>query len=260
MTDLTVVTFVWPGPRGCLLEHASILGAMVRRHAPGARVVAIADQPGPCPGVEVIRTPPAALAMARLESPEGARFPSSYRRLWLFSLEAREVLGADRILLTDVDAVVVRDLSPLVDEHVDPFIGWRPRMVWGRAGEARLAGGMWALDLDTHTDVWYEFARDPEKAIARARAAGFRGSDQAWLSFKLAKTAPVWPAGSGVYSIRDFLERDRHSGRPVRGGQLDANVLPADARVVHLNGPRHFKPWSPEARARFPWVREHWRR
>jgi hypothetical protein len=255
VSGLTVVTWVWRGERAYDLSHAAALATTIRRHYPHPlRFVAISDEPRPVVDtIEVMQTPPAARELASLKTPEKANFPSSYRRLWLFSEEAARLFPG-RVLLTDVDAVATGNWAPLLNVAGNPdFVGWKPRQKWG--GEGRVAGGMWLLRTGTRTGVYEDFVVNPARAIEAARAAGFRGSDQAWLSYKLAATAPVWAAGSGVYSVRDFLERDAN-GRPVRHGTIQRTTLPSDARVVHFNG--HVKPWHAEARRLHPWLSEHW--
>lgn len=233
-----------------------MLEASIRRHATFPyRFVAIVDHASAKgeagPNVDVVVEPVSARPLTRHVSPEGGRFPSSYRRLWLFSEAAREL--GPRILLTDVDAVAVGDLAPLL-ELPDDFVGWRPRMVWGE--KKRLAGGMWLLRTGTRPHVYEGF--NGAAAIKRARAAGFRGSDQAWISYCLADKATVWPAGAGVYSVRDWMERDK-LGKPLaRSEQPDVvRALPRDARIVHFNGPS--KAWHAEFRAKHPWITDHWR-
>ncbi len=181
--------------------------------------------------VEVFITPDEAKAVGELRSPEGGRFPSCYRRLWNFS-EGAKVFG-DRCLFIDIDLVPVRDWLPLF-ERKDEFVGWRPYRDWGR--KMRLGGGIYLMTPGTRTKVWTEFKGQP--SIKAARAAGFRGSDQAWLSYMLGAKEPYYGQQEGVYSIRDM-----------KGSE---HKLPRDARLVQMNGPS--KPWT----SPIPWVKEHW--
>lgn len=242
---LTIVTFIWRGERDYGPEHANALKAMLDRHMlTRFRLVVIADEPSPLydPSIEFMLMPTEARMLADIPSPEGGRFPSSYRRLWLFSAMARQ-LGSE-IILTDVDVVVTGDWSHLAEWRGTEFVGWKPRMRWG--GEHRLAGGMWYLRTGARTEVWDEFVKDPHAAIAKARAAGFRGSDQAWISYMLTDSAATWPASAGIYSVRDFT----------RSPEEVVPDIPADACVVHFNG--NVKPWMPEARVRHPWIDRFW--
>lgn len=241
---LTIVTWLWRGERDYRAEHAAVLARMLARHMTAPyRLVAIADPgiEGDFGGADVMRTPEAALALADLRTPEGPRFPSSYRRLWMFSDEAR-CLG-ERVLLTDVDVVVTGDWAPLAAVDAD-FVGWRPMQQWGTA--RRLGGGLWLLRTGSRTEVYDRFAG--EDSIREARAAGHRGSDQAWISHCLAETAAVWPWDAGIYSIRDMTWG---------AGKRETDAPPADARIVQFNGP--VKPWDREAQEKHPWVTEYWR-
>ena len=217
------------GDRPYAPEHVNALRIAVARHLPlPHRFICVADSyEGFDAEVEVILTPPEAKEIGELRSPEGGRFPSCYRRLWNFS-EGAKVFG-DRILCTDVDWVPTGDLAPLFDRTED-FVGWRPLKCWGK--NMRLGGGVYLLTPGTRTEVWSTFRGPP--SIAEARRAGFRGSDQAWISYKLGGTAAVYGRDAGIYSIRDL-----------DNGQ---QPLPTDARMVHFNG--HQKMWT----SPLPWV------
>lgn len=235
---LSIVTWLWdePGSRKYLPEHVNVQQRMFARTltVPHRFICVADDAKGFAPEVEVVRTPAVALEAGRLRSPEGPRFPSCYRRLWTFSEEARTVFG-ERVFLTDIDIVLTGDIAPLVERDED-FVGWRPIARWGKRND-RIGGGMYLLRTGSRARVWADF--DGKKSIAVARAQGFRGSDQAWLSYCLSQE-PVFPHNCGLYSIRDL-----HDGR---------DPLPADARLIQFNGPQH-KPWN----SRIEWVRQHWR-
>jgi hypothetical protein len=243
---VSIVTWVWDGGRDYAPEHVAVLGRMLARHMTVPyRLIAIADDiRGDWGAAEVIETPPAARALARLETPEKKGFPSSYRRLWMFSREAA-ALGP-RLMVVDLDIAVTGDWAPLLDVDV-PFIGWRPGQAWPKPSqEIRLAGGQYLLRAGEVTQVWDRF--EGTKSILEARKANYRGSDQAWISYCLAGTAPVWPKGCGIYSIRDMTRDDR---------QKRTLAPPADARVVHFNG--RGKPWHAATRAQHPWVGKYWK-
>ena len=183
------------------------------------------------PEVEVHLTPPEAAEIGALRSPEGGKFPSCYRRLYNFS-DGAKAFG-ERLLCIDVDTVPCGNWAPLFESKED-FVGWRPLRTWGK--QLRFGGGLYLLTAGSRTDVWTDFHGAP--SIAAARSAGFRGSDQAWISYKLARHEPYFGRHAGIYSIRDLSN-----------GRLP---LPKDARMVHWNG--HQKAWT----SSLPWVLEHW--
>lgn len=231
---ISVVTWLWNnGFRAYLPEHVNALGKQLalKMRVP-YRFICIADsQEGLNSAlVTFYRTPAAAAALGELRSPEGARFPACYRRLWMFSKDA-QVLG-ERVLLTDLDILLTGDISALLNYEED-FVGWRPRMRWG--DKPRIGGGIYLLRTGTRRFVWEEF---DVSLIRSVRAQGYRGSDQAWLSYCLGVGQAYWPEASGIYSIRDLKE--------------GALPLPADATLVQFNGTQ--KPWN----STLPWVRQHW--
>lgn len=228
---MSIVTWLWEGNRSYLPEHVAVLASMFRRNLSlPHRFVCITDMDGDFgDGVEVMSMPDAARKLGEYRTPEAPNFPSCYRRLWMFSDEAK-CLG-DRVMLVDVDMVLTGSIDHLF-EHDAPFVGWRPRKSWGHG--PRLGGGMYLMTPGAHPEVFYEFRG--EKSISQARAAGFRGSDQAWISHKIYGNVALWPHSAGIYSIRDIV-----------------SVLPVDARLVQFNG--RTKPWQ----SHLPWVRKHWK-
>lgn len=230
---LTVVTWVWKGPREYKPEHANTLGSMLRRHLHVPhRLVCFTDYDSGFDGVEALPIPGAARSLLEMRTPEAGLMPSCYARLWMFSEEAKSL--GDRVLLLDVDLLIVRDITPLMEPQ-DDFVGWRPDKAWGK--ENRVAGGMYLLTPGTRTEVWRDFTPEGVKA---AKKAGFRGSDQAWMSYKLGKTAALWPQRSGLYAIGDLRQH--------------GNVPPPDARIIQFCGYR--KPWDIRD---VSWVKDNYR-
>lgn len=230
--NLSIVTWLWKGNRSYCPGHVVVLAAMFRRNlSVPHRFICITDiEGGFGDGVEVMPMPEAAVELGRYRTPEAPNFPSCYRRLWMFSDEAK-CLG-DRVMLVDVDMVLTGSIDHLF-AYDAPFVGWQPRKSWGHGD--RLGGGVYLMTTGAHTKVFDEF--HGEESIRAARKAGFRGSDQAWISYQLTHKVPVWPERSGIYSIRDLKD-----GR-----------LPADACLVQFNGTG--KPWH----GRPAWVKEYWR-
>jgi hypothetical protein len=232
---LGIVCFQWnTGYRDYRAEYVNVLARSVRRHLPIPHTFyCVTDETkGFSRDVEVVPTPDAAREIGNIGSPEGPRFPASYRRLWTFSEEAK-CLG-DRVMMLDIDCVITGDMSPLFQPQ-DDFVGWRPSSLWGK--ENRVAGGTWLLRTGTRTEVWTEFSKD---AARRARAAGFRGSDQAWMSYRLGKKVALWPQHCGIYQAQQMK---KHGFR----------VLPLDAKIVHFNGGS--KAWQLQ---HIPWIAANW--
>jgi hypothetical protein len=231
VNDVSFVCFQWnTGFRKYTPERVNALAKGVKKYyRKPHRFICITDEiQGFSPDVELTRIPESARWVMALPSPEGARFPSSYRRLWCFSDEAK-ILGS-RIMQLDIDCLIAGDLEALFDYPQD-FIGWRPNAVWGNSN--RIGGGTWLLRTGTHTHIWDTLSPD---GIRKARRQGWRGSDQAWLSYNLAHTCTVWPKNSGIYQKQD--------------GVYKWTQPPADARIIHFNGTPKY--WD----SRTPWVQQ----
>jgi hypothetical protein len=239
--SISVVCFLWDdGVRNYLPEHVNQLAIMVHKHlAVPHRFICITDEEdGFSDDVELFKLPEDARWTLGLLNPTGSKkghLPSSYRRLWLFSEEAK-ALG-DRILMTDIDCLVVNSLEPVFD-FTEDFVGWRPRSeettkVKAKVPYKRIGGGTWLLRTGSMTHIWDDFSTE---GIEAAMLEGWRGSDQAWLSYNLAKDCMVFPDDVGIYHTQD--------------GAKYWEETPKDARIIHFNG--KVNPWDEDARSR-PW-------
>jgi hypothetical protein len=181
---------------------------------------------------------------ADVPSPAGPRNPSCYRRLKMFSAEARELIG-ERIVSLDLDTVVTGSLDPLFDRAED-FVIWggQSLVMNGRVRSKPWCwynGSFMMLRAGTRTKVWDQF--DPKVSPRKAHMANARGSDQGWISYCLGTKEAVWTDKDGVRSFRSHI---------VPGG----GKLPADTRMVAFHG--RYDPWTAEAQRLAPWIREYY--
>jgi hypothetical protein len=234
---LTVCCFKWrprPGYRSTFgPATVNVLQRMVARHyARPHRFVCITDDgKGIAPEVEILPLWP---DYAQLRSPLGPRRPSCYRRLKLFDPALGDILGS-RVVSLDLDCVITGNVTPLWDR--DEAI-----VLWGGTHQKTpYNGSMLLLTIGARPQVWTRF--HPVNSPRAARAAGFYGSDQAWLSYCLGPSEARWTQADGVYSFRCDVQ--------------PARTLPADARVVFFHG--RSDPWMREVQQAHPWIEEHWR-
>lgn len=235
---LRIVTWRWKPPEGYRSkfgpETVNILASMIERHYPKRhQVICVTDDPAGIDGS--IKVLPIGDLYANLPSPHGHGQPSCYRRLRMFSADAKKEFGP-RFVSIDLDVIITGDLRPVWDRPED-FV------MWGNTNpQTTYNGSMVMMRAGARRQVWEDF--DPASSPAMAKAAGQFGSDQAWISYKLGPGEARWGKEDGVLSYRnDILPRG--------GG------LPHSARVVFFHG--RFDPWSPEVYRRHQWVRDNWR-
>lgn len=211
-------------------ESVNTLARMIARNYDAPHVVKCVtnDAAGIDPSVEIVHDHE---DFASVPSPHGGANPSCFRRLRLFGHDAAATFG-QRIVSIDLDCVITGDIRPLVDRPED-FVAWADPMNLGQYN-----GSMMLLTAGSRPQAWDWF--DPETSPAAAREAGYRGSDQAWLSYVLPGEAQ-WRRADGIYSYR--------------ADGLATKPLPADAKVVFLHG-RH-DPWSAQPQ-RLEWVQRHY--
>ncbi len=234
---LTVVTWMWHSPgRDFDAKHVRRLAHCVRKNLTVPHeFICITSDPPVGPGVITFKTPRNALKLAEYKSPEGVNFPACYRRLWLFSEEAKMI--GDRFLLLDLDVVVVGNIDHIAKME-GSFVGWVPgESTWH--GKNRFGGGMYLLTAGAHTDVYTDFTGS--KSIAAARSAGYRGSDQAWINHKLYGKHPSFSHEAGVVMSRELKPPHYH--------------LPRNTRVVQFSG--RIKPWHVNQHD-VTWLKEAW--
>lgn len=220
---LTFVAFAWRQAgyhTEYTAERVNSWAAMIAEHYAGpARFVAVTDDAtGLDGGIDAV---PLWDDCGALGNPHGPNYPSCFRRLRLFGHDAADLIGADRFVVMDLDCVATGDLAPLF-ERPDDFTIWRdpghPRQPYN--------GGLWMLKAGTRRQVWQDFRG--EASAADARAAGYVGSDQAWIAYSLGRDEAVWTRDEGVVSYkRDIVTR----GIPVRM-----------TRLVMFHG--RLKPWD----------------
>lgn len=237
----SIVTFLWnDGFRDYSTEHVNILAKQAEDCVSlQYQFVCVYDQVNPegldTNRIKAIPLPESAKWTRNLSNPISNRLPSSYRRMWAFSEEAK-ILG-DRILLLDLDCLIVSDLKPLFEYSNADFVGWNPRIEFpGKKCKEpkRIGGGTWLLRTGTNTHIWDKLS---ESGIRKAKKSGWKGSDQAWLSYNFADSCVCWPQSMGIYNNQET--------------RLWKDNMPEDAKIIHFNGKE--KPWHKKAMERRKW-------
>ncbi|MDY0143670.1 MAG: hypothetical protein RBR97_17430 [Bacteroidales bacterium] len=242
---VSIITFLWNnGYRDYSSEHVNRLAKDVNQHCSFPyRFICVYDQIDhtgfDLNYVEPVALPESAWWTRSLKNPRSDRLPSSYRRLWAFSKEA-ECLG-ERIMLLDVDCLVVADLKPLFDYSDADFVGWSPALEYplhikrrsrrNVSPPGRIGGGTWLLTTGTYPYIWEELNINN---IRKAASVGWNGSDQGWLSFNFAGKCICWPSDIGIYNSQESCAWDAH--------------IPENAKIIHFNG--KVKPWDTDQSSR----------
>ena len=256
MNTLNFILWKWRDPSYDISYEAHHVNTMVRmleRHTNQPhRVICITDDPE---GIECETFPLwNDLSSMKNESWKDLRpkfktmvFPSCYRRLKIFSREVTNALGindGERVVSLDIDTVITDTLDPLFDRSED-FVGWHSGPGHTNPSKWRLPGfngSVWMFRAGACEYLWNEF--DPVESPKLAKAAGYLGSDQGWMSYKMFGKSAQWTTDDGIR--RYFAEL-----MPV-----GATLLPA-TRIVAFPGT--WKPWDLSVIARSPWITEHYR-
>jgi len=238
---LTFATFKWkpnPGYRSQFAgEHVNTWAKMINRHHHEEhRLVVVTDDPtGIDPDLVEIMPLWGDYSDLRSPHPNQRHFPSCYRRLRMFSKEAREMFG-ERVCATDLDIVITDDITELLNRDEDVVF-------WGdTARNTHYNGSFYLLRTGTRTKVWDTF--NPQVSPQVTYQRGIVGSDQAWISYILGGDEAKWSTADGILSFRLHVK-------------TQGVELPKDAKVVIFHGAQN--PWDEDVQRRYRWVREHYR-
>ena len=241
---LNIVLWKWEQPgsnRVYNSEHVNVMCSMLRRNLPNTphRIICVTDSDA---GITECETVPLWPDFNDLPNASGKHLPSCYRRLKLYDPETqRDVLGinpGERIMGLDLDSLITGDLRELV--RIDGlFVGWH---LLNHAQRLVFNGSLQMFTAGTLSDIWKDF--DPAKSPKEAAYANFRGSDQAWLSYKLCER----PGCIG-------LQYPLVSSYPLQNRML--RELKAATRIVFFHG--SMKPWDNAARFTSRWIDRYWR-
>jgi hypothetical protein len=227
---ISIVLWWWSDPHGRFNATAPYTADKVHRMARMVsaniamphEIVCLTDRPG-----EIDSSIRAVPIWPDLLSESGAPMGRCWRRIRTFAPEMRELIGP-RLCWMDLDAVVMGDLTPLLDRPED--------LVLWRSGTTRCPynGSMVLMTAGCRPQVWTEWT--PQAARERARLEGGPGSDQAWIAAVLGPNEATWGLADGVASYwPDCI-----------------NAGPCNARVVYFPG--SLKANADYVRITSPWV------
>jgi hypothetical protein len=232
----TIVTFKWRPPTGYPLrfssEDVNQLYARFKKYYPELeRFICVTDD------ARGLKKPIEALELgslfANLRNPSWRRGPACHRKLVAFSPSFGKVAGS-RFAVVDIDIKPVSYLGPVFNRDED-FVGWRSGRPGGKRQE-QFGGALLMMNAGARAHVWESFKKDPDQAIAIALAAGYHGSDQAWISYCLDKdNEAYWTEADGVYYYRKLVPK-AHNIAAMRVRCRPARVPPHLRRQMT---PRH---------------------
>jgi len=241
---ITFVSWKWK-PKGYrttyTAEHVNIWAAGIKRHYKYPhRLICVTDDPT---GID-IETFPLWDDCDKLKNPNGNHLPSCYRRLKIFSPMVTSEMDIEENALVasiDLDVVFVNDLQPMLhSKGGGEFVGWKGP---GAMHPTVYNGTFFMFRAGRMAHLWEDF--DGNQSPALAANAKYFGSDQGWLSYKLAGRAPGFTPRDGLFSY----------SRDVRAARI--SVLPRHAKIISFNG--KLKPWDAVAQSESPWIKQHWR-
>lgn len=240
---LQVVLWKWEQPgtnRVYTPEHVNVMCSMLRRNLVNTphRIVCVTDNDS---GITECETAPLWRDTDDLPNATGRHLPSCYRRLKLYDRATQRDIGidkGDRVMGIDLDALITGDLREVARTE-GTYVGWHLKR---SDGKFVFNGSLQMFTAGDLQEIWSEF--DPAKSPKEAFAAGFRGSDQSWLSWKLCER----PGCVGLIypQVSSYPLQNRIMGE-----------LKHATKIVFFHGSQ--KPWDPQARFNSRWIDRYWR-
>lgn len=238
---ITIVSWRWTDgkcDRRFDPEFVNVHRAMIARNLKQEhRYVCITDNPD---GIEG-ETYPLWDDLSSLYSLVGRELPSCYKRLKIFDGATTRAMGiadGERVVSVDLDVVITGQLDPLFDRP-ENFVGWK---VPGGRHRTVLNGTIFMQRAARMEHVWNQF--DPRVSPGIARSQDYFGTDQAWLSYLLARNCAGWTRHDGVMA---YSTDCRLIGR-----------LPSHAVLVSFHGGKR-NPWDASVQREAPWIKNYWR-
>lgn len=235
MTNLSVVTYLYEDPNPCkvLFDQYNVghVNAWARMmldtgFPDGVDLVLVTDYP------EVLLRQHGLLEQVRvLQDPAPQHIKDlgrCYRRLAIWDPELWPAQAFNsRILMIDLDVVVMKSLMPLVDKFKEkPVVFWEDQA--SKTGQFKYNGSMLLMDWGAEPFVYQAFAASPEANIKACQHRALIGSDQAWYGYLFTDTPVITYEDDGVASYKFNV---------VREGALSKHV-----RIVFFHGKP--KPWD----------------
>jgi hypothetical protein len=159
-----------------------------------------------------------------------------FSRLYVFDRRMAGLVGP-RFLCLDMDCVIVRDMTPILQRPED-FIMNSYKPCPGEKRDQYYNGSMIMMTAGARETVWKGF--DPERSPGLLKDLERKnmviGSDQAWIRHILGKGEARFTEEDGVYEYRQ-----------VQKG------LPSNARIVFFSGRRDPSMKNDD------WVKRHWK-
>jgi hypothetical protein len=228
-----IVLWKWEQPglayaTGYTAEHVNVMCSMLRRNLTGVRhrIICVTDNRE---GIVECETAPLWSDTSELPNATRSGLPSCYRRLKLYDKATQQSMGierGDRIVSLDLDALICAPLTPLLKTE-GLFVGWA---LPGKHHPRVFNGSFQMFSAGTLQDIWSDF--DPLKSPKEALKAGFLGSDQSWLSYRLIERDGAFGVGWPMiasYPLQVKLQ-GQHS---------------AQTRIIFYHG--LIKPWHEQA-------------
>jgi hypothetical protein len=241
---INVVLWKWrPAPgvhRAYDSGHVNALARSIKNNAAKwpVRIICVTDDPR---GITECETYPLWEDCSRLLNASGDHLPSCYRRLRLYDPDTQTDMGikrGERIIGLDLDTLVCGSLDSVFNKD-GVYVGW---LLAGTVHDEVYNGSFQMFNAGELRDVWDDF--DPDNSPKQANLAGYRGSDQSWLSWKL-----VGREGCTHIPYPLFASYPLHCRK--------LGYFSAKTRLVFFHGTR--KPWSPETMRESNWVQRYWR-
>lgn len=249
MTELAIVTFLFAQPgKWKQLRYDeynfSQVNALWRACADNIRIphrfVAYTDSPE---GVECERRE--CFPSIHVPHPGGSTENGCYQRLRMYDPEVQASLGADHILILDLDTVLMDDCTDIIRRCMEHDFTALRGSHWPDGSLCSWYNGSFQMcRTGARPQFWNDFEADKfwkqREDYRMPNGRRPHGTDQAWLTVRGGPEENTLWHENGTYQYR-YVKRN----------------VPADAKMIFFAGKE--KPWSPGVQMQNPKIARRWR-
>lgn len=180
----------------------------------------------------------------KVRRPDGGRENGCYQRLRMYDPDVQASLDADFVLILDLDTVLMRDCTALLERCMEHDFTALRGSPWANGTLCSWYNGSFQLcRAGARPEFWREFNRNKfwlqRENYRMPNGKRPHGTDQAWLTVCAGdRERTIWHEDD-VYQYRNHRQR-----------------LPADAAMAFFAGPD--KPWFDKIRLENPAVADRW--
>lgn len=178
------------------------------------------------------------------------KYDGFFVKLEIYKENFIDILNNDRFIAIDLDALIVNDISSLIN-RTEPFI------IWGEHWRSEpYCTALQMMNCGCRSNVWDTF-----KIEDYIKDDEINGLDQTHVNKILYPNEYMWTTKDGIYNFRSDIMKVTEFKRRINNGYEKIfngdGTIPDNAKIIFFNG--HYDPSQVDLQKEYPWIKEYWR-